>query len=313
MKFAIYGFFFDRTFSFNEIVFIPIDGVSYQERKKIANDRYHHNLTGYIETQEIDSDSFIFSMQAVLTFVQQQDVILVRIDESEAQKSYQFEFERKAHGAVPYAIYPELLVEIVQKLYEKLINFSDPCNQKDGEDVFGKEHNCEFSSLVYKVTEPFHMRKPFIEMVYFLYFSGLEAFCKQYLKSYAPKLYSDQAPDAVGNTLELLGIPYINIYKSNGNFNLVNENVSEDQFLTLAITTYSNLRNSLFHSNKFVADTQISAKKDEKNKYPMKEVQITEYDGYLLRLCNAVILKYIGITNKNLDCTKWHTRSQLIK
>lgn len=31
---------------------------------------------------------------------------------------------------------------------------------------------------------------------------------------------------------------------------------------------------------------------------------LAEYDGYLLRLCNAVILKYIGITNKNLDCSK---------
>ena len=59
MKFAIYGFFFDRSFSFNGILFTPIEGVSHQERKKIANDIYHHNLTGYIETQEIGSDSFI--------------------------------------------------------------------------------------------------------------------------------------------------------------------------------------------------------------------------------------------------------------
>ena len=69
MKFAIYGFFFFFFFSFNEITFTPIDGGCYQERKKIANDRNHHNLTGYIETQETDSDSFIFSMQAVLTIV----------------------------------------------------------------------------------------------------------------------------------------------------------------------------------------------------------------------------------------------------
>ena len=313
MKFAIYGFFFDRTFSFNEITFTPIDGVCYQERKKIANDRNHHNLTGYIETQETDSDSFIFSMQAVLTFVQQQDVIIVRIDESDIPSSYKFDFERNTHGAAPYAFYPDLLIEIVQKLYTKLINTLDPCNQKDGNEVFGKEHNCEFSSLVYKVTEPFHMRKPFIEMVYFLYFSGLEAFCKQYLKSYKPDMYSDQAPDAIGNTLENLEIPYINIYKNNGNYNFINENISEDQFLILSITTYSNLRNSLFHSNKFVADTQISGKKISKKEYPMKEVQITEYDRYLLRLCNAVILKYIGIENQNLDCSKWHTRSSLTK
>ncbi len=82
MKFVIYGFYFDREFSFDGIKFTPIPDVSYQERKRIANDRYQHNLTGFIETQEIDSDSFIFSMQAVLTFVQQQDVFIVKIDGS---------------------------------------------------------------------------------------------------------------------------------------------------------------------------------------------------------------------------------------
>ncbi len=313
MKFAIYGFYFDREFSFDGIKFTPVEELSYQERKKIASDRNRHNLTGYIETQVSDSELFIFSMQAVLTFVQQQDVIIVSINETKLSSFYKYDFERTTHGAASYALYPDLLEEIVQKLYLKLIDNTDPCNQKDGDNVFGKEHNCEFSSLVYKITEPFHMRKPFIEMVFFLYFSGLEAFCKQYLKSYEASLYSEQAPDAIGNTLEKLGIPYINIYKNNGNYNFINENISEDQFLILSITTYSNLRNSLFHSNKFVADTQISAKKISKKEYPMKEVQITEYDGYLFRLCNAVVLKYIGITNTNLDCSKWHTRFPLIK
>ena len=77
MKFAIYGFYFDREFSFDGIKFTPVEELSYQERKKIASDRNRHNLTGYIETQVSDSELFIFSMQAVLTFVQQQDVIIV--------------------------------------------------------------------------------------------------------------------------------------------------------------------------------------------------------------------------------------------
>lgn len=313
MKFAIYGFYFDREFSFNGIKFTPIGELSYQERKKIANDRNRHNLTGYIETQVSDSESFIFSMQAVLTFVQQQDVILVRITESKVPIFYKLDFERRSPGAAPYAFYPELLEEIVQKLYEKLIDSSDPCNEKDDEDVFGKEHNCEFSSLVYKVTEPFHMRKPFIEMTYFLYFSGLEAFCKQYLKSYYKELLSNKAPEAIGRVLEKLELPFVDVHIPASNYNLKNKVTDEHDFILMSVTTYSNLRNSLFHSNKFVVDVEISAQEISKDKYPMKEVAITDYDGYLLRLCNAVILKYIGITNKNLDCTKWHTRFSLIK
>ena len=42
-------------------------------------------------------------------------------------------------------------------------------------------------------------------------------------------------------------------------------------------------------------------------------VQITDYEDSLLRLCNAVILKYIGVNNPRLDCSKWYTRFPLIK
>ena len=313
MKFAIYGFYFDREFSFDGIKFTPVEELSYQERKKIASDRNRHNLTGYIETQVSDSELFIFSMQAVLTFVQQQDVIIVSINETKISSFYKYDFERTTHGAAPYALYPDLLEEIVQKLYLKLIDNTDPCNQKDGDNVFVNEHNCEFSSLVYKITEPFHMRKPFIEMVYFLYFSGLEAFCKQYLNSYYKSLYSNKAPEAIGRTIEKLEIQFVDVHIPTSKYNLKNTINNDDDFIKMSITTYTNLRNSLFHSNKFVADVETSAIEISKDNYPTKEVEITEYDGYLLRLCNAVVLKYIGITNKNLDCTKWHTRFPLIK
>ena len=157
------------------------------------------------------------------------------------------------------------------------------------------------------------MRKHFIEMVYFLYFSGLEAFCKQYLKSYHKELFSNKAPEAIGRALEKLELPFVDVHLPASNYNLKDKITDERDFILMSVTTYTNLRNSLFHSNKFAADVEISIQKNSKNKYPMKVVQITEYNGYLLRLCNAVILKYIGITNKNLDCSKWHTRFPLIK
>ena len=81
----------------------------------------------------------------------------------------------------------------------------------------------------------------------------------------------------------------------------------------MSITTYSELRNSLFHSNKFSADVIKSNKKINVNDYEKAEVKITDYDGFLLHLCNAVILKYIGITNPRLNCTEWYTRGNLIK
>ena len=184
MRFAIYGLFFTKAFSFNNFHFTPIESkLKILERKKLISDRRYYNLSGFIDTPDINPNEFIFEMQAVLTFVQQQDVIIREVFEDEIPTEYLSEFERTG-SAAPFAFYSDLQEEIIEKLYLKLIDKNDLCNRKIDNSVFDSSYNCEFSSLIYKVTEPFHMRKKFIELTYFLYFSGLEAFCKQYLKYY---------------------------------------------------------------------------------------------------------------------------------
>lgn len=313
LKFAIFGFFFNKQFSFNGFNFIPVKyDLPFWDEVKISKDKYRYNLTGYIETPEIDAEEFIFNMQAVLTFVQQQDVVIKLVIDFSLEESYEADFERRGCGA-PFAMFSELQTEIVEKLYLKLIDENDLCNLRGENSVFDDVHNAEFKSLIFKVTEPFHMRRPFVEMTYFLYFSGLEAFCKQYLKSYYDKLYSDKAPSALGNALEKLNIIHVNVFCDTSTYNIKNTKLTEEDFLKLSVTTYSNLRNALFHSNKFIANTQKSPIEITKGNYPEVEVRITDYEYYLHRLCNAVILKYIGIENQRLDCSKWYTRFPLIK
>ena len=313
MKFAIYGFYFDRPFSFNDIHFTPIEiHLPFWEKVNRIKAQYNYNLSGFIDTPEIESENFIFSMQAVLTFVQQQDVIIKKVTSEKVDNSYISDFQRRGNAA-PFVMVPDLYEEIVKKLYSKLIDDADLCNQKGSDSVFSNSNNCEFKSLVYKVTEPFHMRRNFIEITYFLYFSGLEAFCKQYLKSYFPEFYSETAHKAIGCTLEQMKINYVNVFMFPSQYNVKNEQLTENDFIKLSITTYSRLRNSLFHSNKFVAEVENDPIEISKNKYPMQEVKITDFDYNLLRLCNAVILKYIDIENPRLDCSKWYTRFPMIK
>lgn len=310
MIFAIYGLFFTKAFSFNNFYFTPIkSNLKPQKRKKLINDRRYYNLSGFIDTPDINPNEFIFEMQAVLTFVQQQDVIIKEVLEEEIPTEYLSEFERIG-SAAPFAFYSDLQEEIIEKLYLKLIDKNDLCNQKIDNSVFDSYRNCEFSSLVYKVTEPFHMRKKFIELTYYLYFSGLEAFCKQYLKSYYPEIDIDKNSISknMAEMLEKLEINYIHIYSQDCNYNLRNKIIDKKKFLKLSLSTYSNLRNKLFHQNLFDAEVPCSMKKNDK-----ELVQITDYENSLLRLCNAVILKYIGINNPILDCSKWYTRFPLIK
>lgn len=309
MRFAIYGLFFTKAFSFNNFYFTPIKSNSKpQERKKLINDRRYYNLSGFIDTPDINPNEFIFAMQAVLTFVQQQDVIIREVFEDEIPTEYLSEFERTG-SAAPFAFYSDLQEEIIEKLYLKLIDKNDLCNQKIGNSVFNSFHNCEFSSLVYKVTEPFHMRKKFIELTYYLYFSGLEAFCKQYLKSYYPEIkIVKETSKNLAEMLEKLEINYIHINPKDYKYNLQNEINDKEEFLKLSLSTYSNLRNKLFHQNLFDAKVPCPMATNGK-----ELVQITDYEDSLLRLCNAVILKYIGVNNPRLDCSKWYTRFPLIK
>ena len=165
--------------------------------------------------------------------------------------------------------------------------------------------------------EPMKMRNYSIEIPFYLYFLGLEAFCKQYIKSFIPglKINEKDIRQNIAPVLEKLGINYIFADWSDGLFNWRNKKLDKDEFLRLSISTYSNLRNSLFHQNLFIANTENSTKfkkKDGKQIRQEETVKITDYDYYLHRLCNVVILKYIGIQNINLDCSKWYTRFQLI-
>lgn len=309
MRFAIYGLFFTKAFSFNDFQFTPLESkLKFLERKKLISDRRYYNLSGFIDTPDINPNEFIFVMQAVLTFVQQQDVIIKDVFEDEIPTEYLSEFERTG-SAAPFAFYSDLQEEIIEKLYLKLIDKNDLCNQKLDNSVFNSFHNCEFSSLVYKVTEPFHMRKKFIELTYYLYFSGLEAFCKQYLKSYYPEIkIVKETSKNLAEMLEKLGINYIHIDSKDYIYNLRSKINGKEKFLKLSLSTYSNLRNKLFHQNLFVAEVPCPMATNGK-----ELVQITDYEYSLLRLCNVVILKYIGINNPILDCSKWYTRFPLIK
>lgn len=317
-KYAIYGFFFSKDFSTKRASFSVInEDIKFYDKVKKTQDRKNYNLSGYIETSESDLEEFVFTMEAVLSFVQQQSVRLVEIcSDNIAEPCYECSFLRHGSGA-PFAMHQDIQEEIIDKLYEKLLDYNDPCNLKTENSPFDNQHNFEFKSFVYKTLEPMKMRNYSIEIPFYLYFSGLEAFCEQYIKSFITdlKINEKDVRQNIAPVLEKLGINYIFADWPDGLFNWRNKKVDKDEFLKLSISTYSNLRNSLFHQNLFIASTETSTKFkkiDGKQIHPEETVKITDYDYYLHRLCDVVILKYIGLQNQRLDCSKWYTRFPLI-
>ena len=204
MKFAIYGFFFSKGFQSEEFSFIPLNNDNFYDKYLKVKNLEKLYLTGFIETKNYD-ENFVFTMRAVLAFVQQQNVELIQVvNEDDNLPDYINSIFERRNGGAPFAYYEELIFEIVNRLYKKLIDYNDPCNLKTKESPFDKEHNFEFKSLVYKTIEPMYSKNNSIEIPFFLYFSGLEAFCKQYIKSKTTYKISTDYAKNIANMLESL-------------------------------------------------------------------------------------------------------------
>lgn len=61
MRFAVYGFFLKRKFSFNNFTFTPVETeLKFWNVVKKSQDSQYYNLMCYIETSELDAKKIYF-------------------------------------------------------------------------------------------------------------------------------------------------------------------------------------------------------------------------------------------------------------
>jgi hypothetical protein len=237
-------------------------------------------LTGRVETPQLD-DSYQHDLAAILTIMQQRDVALTKSKAvgtscpSEARSGFPNELDvigtRDADGSV-------LLDDV----------FAPDAHRTAIDSLLGKlrDNNfcgsTQFRQLLFKVAETYRQRENYLDINYFLLFSGIEA----YSKACQTTLSTERdVAKPIAAQLQALG------------FNIAAENHANP---IRAVRTYSTLRNALFHDGTLTAEV--------KGNHPPVPVNMSDFYLPFKTLVLFATLRAAGIENINLQWDGWVTK-----
>jgi hypothetical protein len=224
---GIYGYWFTQCFSVENLTFIPRFSDYTQMKNARVESRGSYVLSGLVATNSPDNN-FQHNLAAVLTVLQQRDVLVTE--------------GKTLSGRDPRDAFDDFhqdlgLIGTSNELGSVLLDdvFAEDSNRVVISSLLGRLNDSEFcertkySQLIFKVAERYRQRDNYLEINYFLLFSGLEAYSKACQQT--PRTERDVAVP-IAAQLSALG------------FNVSEENTSEP---IRAVRTYSTLRNALFH------------------------------------------------------------------
>ncbi len=272
---AIYGYEITRPIVSSGFSIIPRT-TDYEQSKLWAREEDVYHLTGIVSGPAV-TDDFLFDLEAVLSFIEHLDVIITS-PQSVVVKDVFTAFEptitthRRSNGggaALPSDTFfsasrADFIVACLEKLADK-----DYCS------------STKFRSLFFKKVETFRQRRPFLEVSYFFLYSGLETFARAMLN------------DAVSRDSSK---PICLLLQGFG-FDVAIQRPSD---LSRAVSTYTHLRNSLFHNSEL--DTTINLNG------AIIEIKVTDYFYQLLQLVTLVVLKAVDFDDGHINWNSWIDR-----
>lgn len=260
MFFGIYGFKFKTPIHGDGYTLMPL---SNNNSEKATNRRSFH-LTGYMEIQSTDNihkiEEIIFNVSSILTFIQQQHVIITynsyeSIDSLGKQEQELNIFASREHGS-------ELVLEDSKELLCNLL--MDKLHNED----FLKSTG--FSEAFFRDVEVWRLNKQFMEITYYLCFSGIEILARR-------KFNDARLPvvQIITNFLKPLGF-----------------DVTQDD-----MQNYAHVRNALFHSGEF-------SKTINQNGSEIK-LDLSEFENSIIGFFPDILLKIIGFNDNRINWKRW--------
>lgn len=237
-------------------------------------DAYH--LTAVV-FGDVIADDFLFDLGAVLSFIEHLDVVVTSPRSVDAEDVFSaFEsiistHRRSSGGGASLRddyFFPNTRC-----------NFVVACLGKLADEEFCAA--TRFRALFFKKVETFRQRRPFLEVTYFLLFSGLE--------TYARAVLSDRKS---GNS----STPICKLLKQLG-FDVSEERPND---LPRAISTYTHLRNSLFHNSEFGRRVDLNG--------TIVAMEMIDYIFHLQQLVTLVILKAVEFDDGHINWNSWIDR-----
>lgn len=271
---GIYGYEITRPFEAYGLQFVPRIA-ALQDARVIARDLDRYNLTAVVIADAFPGD-LLFRLEAVLSFIEHLDVIvtepapLIASDYFSQFPSVMRTSRRHNGGGAILSqdtFFPNSRAEFVANALDRL----------------GNRAHCEstgYRVLFFKCAEVFRQRKPFIEVSYFLLFSGLETYVRRTLND-----------ESTG-----VAILFARWLKDLG-FKVYQDRPNE---LERSMDTYARLRNALFHNSKFEAHRKIKGKDHT--------YRLEEYYAQFLILVGLVVLKATAFDDGHINWDAWIDR-----
>lgn len=275
---AIYGYEFTRPFQYAGLRFVPRYS-SVTDAHNKARDLSRYNLTGIVVLDAHD-DHQIFCLEAVLSFIEHLDVLISDPTEGNIPDYFSLfpEVARTAQrhdggGAVLHqdTFFPAMRSDFVCRAMDSLAD--DSFNNTAG-----------WSTLFFKATVPFRQRNPYLEVSYFLLFSGLETYVRRTLG----KPDDRNIAALISCRLRQLGF---NIYSDRPND------------LKRSADSYARLRNALFHNSSLHATRRGKAG-------ATITYDLLDYYAHFMILVSLVVVKAIDFDHPLLHWDSWITMQQ---
>lgn len=248
----------------------------YQQAKRWARDLDAYQLTAVLKGISI-SDDLLFNLEAVLSFIEHLDVLVTSPveqikDDPFSQFSPTITTHRRNNGG------GAIIGEDTFFRSSRSLFISRALNRLQDRQFCEKT---QFNVLFFKCVETFRQPKPFVEVSYFLLYSGLE--------SYARSAVDDRS---TRNSSE----PIFKLLTSYG----FDVQVERPNDLQRAVSTYTHLRNALFHNSEFTATINING--------AVVEIKLFDYLFNISQLVTLVILKAVEFDDGHINWDSWIDR-----
>lgn len=275
---GIYGYECTKTYEFYGCRIVPFN-TQHILVSKLAADSHSYHLTAFLEVTDecpYELRDIIFNLEAVLSFIDHKDVIITnQLCGDEAYDSLNDDFPKEIQGHF-------------RQNGGGCVIMCDAFCDSSREVFIGKalsillsetsEENAAFRGAFFRCVEVFRGRGSFIDVSYYLLFSGLESFCRAILNDYDSKNCAT---------------PITRVLTNYG-FDVKQENPHS---LCKSIMTYVHLRNALFHNGQF---EKVLKNGDKFN--------LTDYFSPFCRLLPLVLIKYIGFDDGYINWNSWIDR-----
>lgn len=274
---AVYGFEITRPISFGSWRIEPVTDV-YETARAMARDQRACNLTATVVGESLP-DEERFKLEGVLCFVEHLDVVIMPASQltdsaepTAAEMPAVLRWQRRNGGGGAVigedTFYKESRSDFVGLAMSKLSD-SSFCSAT------------KFNTLLFKCIETFRQRSPFLEISYFLLFSGLESYARAVLND----TRFGSAAKPIHKLLESYGLSVL---------------LDDPSNLPRSIVTYARLRNAMFHNSEFEAEVQISGSSVKLN--------ASAYLFNLSMLVSLTILKAVGFDDGHTNWDAWTDR-----